>query len=48
MKVVDWCSRCGGELIEREKATIVTVACSRKGCPVFYTKPKKMKKPARP
>jgi hypothetical protein len=38
-KVIDSCWRCGGKMIERESATIITVSCSRK-CGSFYTRKK--------
>ena len=45
MKVVDRCMTCGvGNMVEREKPTIIVVACDRKGCPAVYTKKKKKKK----
>jgi hypothetical protein len=36
--VVGTCFRCGGDLLQRELATICTVAC--RTCEVFYTKRK--------
>ena len=37
---VGTCWACGGDMIERELPTIITVSCSRK-CGAFYTKKKK-------
>ena len=38
-RVVGPCFRCGGDMVEREAAVIIVVACSRK-CGAIYTKKK--------
>lgn len=39
-KIVDRCWNCGGNMVEREKPLIITVACDRR-CGAFFTKQKK-------
>jgi hypothetical protein len=38
--IIDRCRICGGNMVQRESATLITVACDRK-CGAFYTKKKK-------
>lgn len=40
--IVQQCWTCGGNMIQRESATLITVACDRK-CGAFYTKKKTAK-----